>query len=164
LAVAVYTDITDVELAGLLAGYDLGEPRAFKGIAEGIENSNFLLETDVGRYILTVYERRVAEADLPFFLQLMQHLARRGFPCPTPQPDRRGRLLARVRDKPAAIVSFLPGVLRTSPQPRQCREAGEGLARLHLAAEGFGMSRPNSLGQPAWGALFAGPARRRRAA
>jgi homoserine kinase type II len=113
--VAVYTDITDGELAGLLAGYDLGEPRAFKGIAEGIENSNFLLETDVGRYILTVYERRVAEADLPFFLQLMQHLARRGFPCPTPQPDRRGRLLARVRDKPAAIVSFLPGVSARRP-------------------------------------------------
>lgn len=153
---AVYTDITDADLAELLAGYDLGEARSFKGIAEGIENSNFLLETETGRYFLTVFERRVSEADLPFFVDLMQHLARRGFPCPTPQPDRRGRLLTRVRGKPATIVSFLTGVSARRPSPRQCREAGEGLARLHLAAEGFVPTRANSLGQSSWGAQFAG--------
>jgi homoserine kinase type II len=150
----VYTDITEAELATLLAEYDLGEPRALKGVAEGIENSNFRLDTDAGRYFLTIFERRVREGDLPFFLELMRHLTARGFPCPTPQPDRRGRLLARVRGKPAAIVSFLKGASARRPNARHCRAAGEGLARLHLCGEGFPMRRTNDLGQPAWAAQF----------
>ena len=151
---AVYTDITDAELAGLLAGYDLGVARAFKGIAEGVENSNFLLDTDAGRFILTVYERRVRARDLPFFLDLMRHLAAARFPCPTPVPDRAGRLLAELRGKPCAVVSFLPGLSVRTPGPAHCRAVGEGLAALHAAGKGFSPTRANDLGVGAWRALF----------
>ena len=153
---AVYTDITDAELDTLLQGYDLGRALSFKGIAEGVENSNFLLETEAGRYILTVYERRMRQEELPFFIDLMQHLAKRSFPCPTPIADRKGRALQTVRGKPAALVSFLPGVSVRRPSAAHCREAGIGLARLHLAADGFKGRRPNALGQPSWAALFSG--------
>ncbi|MBE7217220.1 MAG: homoserine kinase [Caulobacteraceae bacterium] len=151
---AVYTDITDAELQGLLARYDLGRARALKGIAEGIENSNFLLETQAGRFILTVYERRVRAADLPFFLELMGWLARRGFPCPTPVPTREGALLSSVRAKPCAIVSFLPGLSIRAPDAAHARAAGEALARMHAAGEGFAPTRANDLGLPAWRPLL----------
>ena len=152
---AVYTDITDDELQKLLADFDLGEPVSFKGIAEGVSNSNFLLETDSGRYILTVYEQRTNAADLPFFLGLMRWLAEHGFPCGTPMPDRCGEVLKAVCGKPCAIVSFLPGMSVRRPSVAHCREAGAGLARLHLAAQGFPMSRANDLGQSAWAGMFA---------
>ncbi|MHB8284821.1 MAG: homoserine kinase [Caulobacteraceae bacterium] len=153
---AVYTDITDGDLDTFLAAFDLGAPLALKGIAEGIENSNFLLETEAGRYILTIYERRVREEDLPYFITLMQWLAGHGFPSPTPQADRTGKLLHRLRDKPAALVSFLNGVSVHEPTVEHCHEAGEGLARLHLAAQGFPGHRANGLGHDAWRALYAG--------
>ena len=152
---AVYTDITDEELAELLAGYDLGAPLAFKGIAEGVSNSNFLLETTFGRFILTVYEKRVAEADLPFFLGLMQWLSQHGYPSAAPKTDREGRILQRVRGKPCVIVEFLSGLSVRRPTVAHCREAGAGLAALHLAAQGFGMARANDLGQGAWASMFA---------
>src|SRR5271168_3076952 len=107
---AVYTDITDAELEAFLAGYDLGQPLVFKGIAEGVENSNFLLETTRGRYILTVYERRVKADELPFFLRLMAWLGANGLPSAAPVADRQGQLLSAVRGKPAAIVEFMPGL------------------------------------------------------
>jgi len=151
--VAVYTDITDAELESFLKRYDLGAALSFKGIAEGVENSNFLLDTETGRFILTVYERRVREAELPFFIDLMQHLAAKGFPCPTPIADRAGKALQKLRAKPAALVSFLNGVSVRRPNPAHCREAGVGLARLHLAVAGFKGRRANDLGQPAWAAL-----------
>ncbi|MDB5448814.1 MAG: thrB [Phenylobacterium sp.] len=153
---AVYTDITDDELATLLADFDLGAAVAFKGIAEGVENSNFLLETEAGRFILTVYEKRVREEDLPFFLDLMRWLAEHGYPCATPMADRAGQALKRVRGKPCAIVSFLPGLSVRRPSVAHCREAGEGLARLHLASRGFSGARPNDLGQAAWAPMFDG--------
>jgi homoserine kinase type II len=151
---AVYTDITDEELAGLLADFDLGQALSLKGVAEGVENSNFLLETEAGRYFLTVYERRVRAEDLPFFLELLRWIAERGFPSATPIPDRQGRLLKEVRGKPCAIVSFLSGLAVRRPTAAHCREAGAGLARLHLAAEGFPRTRANDLGQAAWAPLF----------
>jgi homoserine kinase type II len=151
---AVYTDITDAELRAFLAGFDVGTPLTFKGIAEGVENSNFLLETTAGRYILTVYERRVDPEDLPFFLDLMRWLASRGYPCATPVADRRGETLGRLRGKPAALVAFLPGLSVRAPSVDQCREAGEGLGWLHRAAEGFPGRRANSLGHDAWSGLF----------
>ena len=155
-AMAVYTDISDEELAQLLARYDLGQAQTFKGIAEGVENSNFLLETDRGRFILTIYERRVNPDDLPFFLGLMRWLADHDYPCATPMPGRDGELIQKVRGKPAAIVGFMPGLSVRRPTAAHCRQAGEGLARLHLAAEGFPLRRANDLGQDAWAPLFAG--------
>lgn len=152
---AVYTDITDSELEAFLAGFDVGAPVAFKGIAEGVENSNFLLETTGGRFILTVYERRVDPRDLPFFLGLMQWLAAHGYPSATPIADRSGSLLGTVRGKPAALVAFLPGLSVRRPTVAHCREAGEGLAWLHRAAEGFQGRRTNALGHQAWAPFFA---------
>src|ERR1700710_858869 len=107
---AVYTDISDAELEGFLAEFDLGAPLAFKGIAEGGSNSNFLLETERGRFILPVYEARTHEGDLPFFLSLLCWLAERGYPCAPPMPARDGALYKHVRGKPAAIVPFLKGL------------------------------------------------------
>jgi len=152
---AVYTDITDDELAQLLADFDLGEAVSFKGIAEGVSNSNFLLETETGRFILTVYEQRTNEDELPFFIGLMRWLAQHGYPCATPMNDRAGEALKRIRGKPCAIVSFLPGLSVRRPGVAHCRQAGEGLARLHLAVEGFPLRRANDLGQAAWAAMFA---------
>ena len=151
---AVYTDISDAELEAFLARYDLGTPTSFKGIAEGVENSNFLLETDRGRYFLTIYERRVRAEDLPFFLGFMQHLAQHGFPSATPIEDRDGRLLGDLRGKPAAIVSFLTGISVRRPGPDHCREAGMGLAWLHQAGAGFAGQRANDLGHAAWAPFF----------
>jgi homoserine kinase type II len=153
---AVYTDISDDELAALLADFDIGQAIAFKGIAEGVENSNFLLETEVGRYILTLYERRVRADDLPYFLNLLTWLADNGFPSARPVPDRQGRTLKTVRGKPAAIVEFLIGISVRRPTAAHCREAGAGLARLHLAGQGYAGRRENDLGQPAWAPMFAG--------
>ena len=151
---AVYTDITDEELAGLLADFDLGAPLAFKGIAEGIQNSNFVLETQKGRFILTVFEAGIGEADLPFFLDLMHWLADRGYPSATPMADRKGETLKRLRGKPTAIVAFLTGLSVRRPSAAHCREAGAGLAALHLAAQGFPGRRENDLGQPFWAPMF----------
>jgi homoserine kinase type II len=151
---AVYTDITDEELAQLLADFDLGEATALKGVAEGVENSNFLLETTAGRYFLTIYEKRVNADDLPFFLGLMQWLAERGYPSARPVADRGGALIKQVRGKPCAIVEFLPGISVRRPSVAHCREAGIGLARLHEAAAGFAIPRENDLGQGAWGPIF----------
>jgi homoserine kinase type II len=152
---AVYTDITDEELTALLADYELGQPLALKGVAEGVENSNFLLETEVGRYFLTVYEKRVNEADLPFFLGLMKWLGEHGYPSATPVPDRAGAMLKRVRGKPCVIVTFLRGLSVRRPTVAHCREAGEGLAWLHEASADFPMRRENDLGQAAWAPMFA---------
>ncbi len=153
---AVYTPINEDDLARLLADFDLGHATSCKGIAEGVENSNFLLDTEGGRFILTLYERRVREGDLPYFLDLMRWLAGRGFPCPTPMADRRGAMLKTVRGRPAALVSFLTGVAVQHPTTAHCREAGVGLARLHLAGDGFPGERENTLGQQSWAALFEG--------
>jgi homoserine kinase type II len=155
LGVAVYTDIAEQELEAFLADFDVGRPVSFKGIAEGVENSNFLLETETGRFILTVYERRVRRDELPFFLDLLGWLAARGFPSATPIADREGRTLRSLKGKPAALVSFLPGLSVRRPDAVRCREAGEGLAWLHRAAEGFPGRRANDLGQDAWNRLFA---------
>ena len=152
---AVYTDITDAELEAFLAEFDLGAAQSCKGIAEGVENSNFLVETTSGRFILTVYERRVREQELPYFLGLMQWLAQHGFPCAEPMAGRDGRLWRSIRGKPAALVEFMNGLSVRRPTAEHCREAGEGMAWLHQAAQGFPGRRANDLGQPAWTGMFA---------
>ena len=150
---AVYTDITDEELAALLRAYDAGEALSFKGIAEGVENSNFLLETTAGRFILTVYEKRVRVEDLPFFMGVMESLADQGVAAPRPVRTRDGALTSTVRGKACALITFLTGVSPKRPNPAQCRAVGEALARMHLALQGSPLSRPNSLSLPDWEAL-----------
>jgi homoserine kinase type II len=153
---AVYTDITEVELGTFLGGYDLGDLRSFRGIAEGSENSNFVLHTGAGEYILTLYEKRVEEADLPFFLGLMQHLALKGLTCPLPVARRDGSLIGRIAGRPAAIITFLEGVWPRRPTAVQCREVGKALAAMHVASADFTLSRPNALSVEGWKKLWAG--------
>jgi homoserine kinase type II len=151
---AVYTDVTDEALFAFLAAYDLGGVLAFKGIAEGVENTNFLLHCERGRFILTLYEKRVNPADLPFFIGLMEHLAAKGLSCPLPVKTRAGQSLGELAGRPAAIVTFLDGVSARRPQAGHCFETGRALAQLHLAGRGFELSRRNALALEDWPPLF----------
>jgi homoserine kinase type II len=151
---AVYTDVTDEALAGFLADYALGELVAFRGIAEGVENSNFSLRTGSGDYILTLYEKRVDPEELPWFLGLMRHLATRGVTCPQPVAARDGQALRQLAGRPAAITSFLPGVWPRRVRTEQCRPLGAALARLHLAGADYAPERRNGLGPHAWSGLL----------
>lgn len=151
---AVYTEVTDEALRAFLADYDLGGLLAFRGIAEGVENSNYALKTAGGDYILTLYEKRVDPEELPYFLGLMEHLAGRGLACPTPVRGRDGRALRHLAGRPAAICTFLPGVWPRRVRPEHCAPLGEALARLHHAGEGFPMLRPNALGPAGWAPLL----------
>ena len=155
---AVYTQVDAEELAEYLAAYDIGEATAFKGVAEGVENSNYLLETTKGRYILTLFEKRVRPADLPFFIGVKQHLAGKGFPCPLPVAAKDGAALRTLKDRPSVIITFLEGLSPRRPTPAMCRSLGEGLARLHMALQDFDGARPNDLSLSAWPGLFAGRA------
>jgi homoserine kinase type II len=152
--VAVYTDVMAEELAAFLAGYDVGELLAYKGIAEGVENSNFLVHTSRGYFILTLYERRVAASDLPFFLALMEHLHARGITCPQPVKNREGETLGRVAGRPAAIITFLDGMWIRRPSAGHCAALGEALAKLHVAGLEFGMRRANALSVAGWRPLY----------
>jgi homoserine kinase type II len=153
--VAVYTEVSDEELSAFLAAYDLGQVLACKGIAEGVENSNYFLQTSAGSFILTLYEKRVREDDLPFFLALMDHLAARGLTCPQPVYNRSGNALGRLAGRPAVIVTFLTGVSVKRPTARHCQALGGALAHLHEAGRDFPMRRPNALSIESWPALFA---------
>jgi len=147
---AVYTDVTAEELGEFLSGYDLGELLSYKGIAEGVENSNFLVHTGRGYFILTLYEKRVAAGDLPFFIALMEHLATAGITCPQPVRNRAGEALGTLAGRPAAIVTFLEGMWVRRPSAWHCAALGEALARLHRAGESFPMRRPNALSLAGW--------------
>lgn len=151
---AVYTDVSAPHLEQFLARYDIGTLVSFHGIAEGVENSNFLIQTSSGTFILTLYEKRVAPEDLPFFLGLMQHLAAHGLSCPQPVAARDGAMLGELAGRPAAIVTFLPGVSVRRPAVVHCAQLGEGLARLHLAGADFPMRRVNALSVPGWRPLY----------
>ncbi|MEI9885198.1 MAG: homoserine kinase [Rhizomicrobium sp.] len=150
---AVYTDVSFEELEAVLGSYDVGVPLSFKGIAEGVENSNFYLQTDRGGYFLTLYEKRVRESDLPFFLGLMEHLAGRGIACPQPIRRKDGAQWTTINGRPAALVSFLNGLSLRRPEAAHCAAAGEALAELHEAGAGFALTRPNALGPAGWGEL-----------
>ena len=151
---AVYTDIDDITLSALLDEYDLGPPLAFKGIAEGVENSNFLLETSKGRFILTVFEKRAKREDLPFFMGMMGHLSAKGFPAPLPVPAKDGNPLRTVQGKPAVICTFLQGMSPRRPDADQCRALGQALGRFHAALGDFRLRRPNDLSIGAWPTLW----------
>jgi len=153
---AVYTEVSDDALRAFLADYDLGDLVAFRGIAEGVENSNYNLRTTSGDFILTLYEKRVDPADLPYFLGLMQHLAARGVSCPRPVPGRDGSALRMLAGRHAAITTFLPGVWPRTVRLGHCGPVGEALGALHLAGADYATERPNALGPEGWAPLLAG--------
>src|ERR1700704_6021643 len=151
---AVYTDVAAEELAEFLKGYDVGELLSYKGIAEGVENSNFLLHTSKGAFILTLYERRVPVDDLPYVLSLMAHLAERGVRCPQPARNRSGEVYSELAGRPAAIINFLEGVWPRRPNAAHCAGVGDALAKMHLAGSDFPLVRKNPLSVAGWRALF----------
>jgi homoserine kinase type II len=151
---AVYTDVAADELADFLKNYEIGELLSYKGIAEGVENSNFLLHTTSGSFILTLYEKRVAKGDLPFFLSLMTHLASRGVNCPQPVKDRSGEALRTLAGRPAAIITFLEGIWPRKPNSAHCTGVGKVLAQMHMAGADFAMVRANALSVSGWRPLF----------
>ena len=151
---AVYTEVADEELEAFLEPYGLGQLLSYKGIAEGVENSNFMLHTDKGIFFLTLYEKRVDANDLPFFLGLMDHLAAKGIACPVPLHDASGKALGELAGRPAALISYLEGVSVKRPQPRHCAAIGRALAEFHLAGRDFGLSRANALSVSGWRPLF----------
>jgi homoserine kinase type II len=151
---AVYTDVQAEELAAFLADYEVGELLSYKGIAEGVENSNYLVHTRQGAFILTLYEKRVDRGDLPFFVGLMEHLARRGITCPQPVRNSHGEALGMLAGRPAALVTFLEGMWIRRPSVWHCAAVGESLARLHVAGTDFELMRRNALSLPDWRGLF----------
>ena len=151
---AVYTEVTADELQRFLRGYDIGTLLSCKGIAEGVENSNYLIHADAGFFILTLYEKRVALDDLPFFLGLMEHLAARGINCPQPVHNRSGESLGQLAGRPAVIVTFLDGVWLKTPGVSHCAQLGRALAGLHRAGADFALRRPNALSLASWPRLF----------
>ncbi|ACT58737.1 homoserine kinase [Hirschia baltica] len=153
---AVYTEVDDKALADFLADFDLGPAIAFKGIAEGVENSNYLLETAKSRFILTLFEKRVNEEDLPYFMGVMDHLALKGFPAPLPVKANDGKALRTLCGRPAVIITFLTGMSLSRPNVEQCRDLGIGLAKFHDALSDYSGSRKNSLSVDAWHPMFKG--------
>ena len=151
---AVYTDVAAEELAEFLKSYDIGALLSYKGIAEGVENSNFLLHTTNGYFILTLYEKRVARNDLPFFLGLMEHLASHGVNCPQPVRNRAGEALSSLAGRPSAIITFLEGFWPRKPAAVHCAGVGQALANMHRAGLDFSMSRANALSVSGWRPLF----------
>ncbi|WP_029063742.1 homoserine kinase [Labrenzia sp. DG1229] len=151
---AVYTEVTDEELQDFIGTYDVGRLLSFKGIAEGVENSNFLVHTDKASYILTLYEKRVDPDDLPYFLNLLQHLAGKGLSCPTPVPSKDGKLLGTLAGRPAALVTFLEGMWVKRPRVEHCAGLGKAMAELHLDGQDYGGFRTNALNVAGWRPLF----------
>jgi homoserine kinase type II len=151
---AVYTEVGDEALQRFLEGYDIGRALSLKGIAEGVENSNYLLHTERGAFLLTLYEKRVEEADLPFFLGLMEHLASAGVNCPQPVRAKNGEAIGRLAGRAAAIVTFLEGLSVRRPAAAHCGEVGQALARMHAAGADFALKRVNALSIGGWPPLF----------
>ena len=147
---AVYTEVSFEELEKLLEQYDIGTPMSFKGIAEGVENSNFTLQTDRGAFILTLYEKRMKAEDLPFFLGLMEHLQAHGIACPQPVRDKSGAQWSMFKGRAAAILTFLNGISLRRPGAAHCLAAGAALSGLHEAGQSFALARPNALSLDGW--------------
>jgi len=151
---AVYTHVSTEALAAFLTRYDVGELVSAKGITEGVENTNYLVDTTRARYVLTLYEKRVAAGDLPFFLALLEHLAAKGLPVPPAILDRNGMAVQQLEGRPACLIRFLPGVSLSHPTPSLARVAGEALGRMHRATADFTLTRPNTMGAEVWPVLL----------
>lgn len=152
---AVYTEVAAEALDAFLRRYDCGDLISANGVAEGIENSNYLVDTTRGRYFLTLYERRVAVDDLPFFRALLDRLAAAGCPVPRMLPDRAGRTIQALAGRPACLIEFLPGTSPSHPTPAQAAAAGAAMADMHAAVAGTSLHRVNTLGPADWQSLFA---------
>ena len=151
---AVYTEVEDEALGAFAAEYAFGEVVSYKGIAEGVENTNYVLTTRQQNFILTLYEKRVTRTELPFFIALLDHLAANGIPCPTPVRTRTGEAIGELCGRPAAVVTFLNGIWPRRIEPYHCARLGAALARLHRAGSSFAMTRPNDLGVAGWPRLY----------
>ena len=151
---AVYTHVSAEALSRFLLRYDVGDLVSAKGIAEGVENSNYLVDTTRGRYILTLYEKRVAADDLPFFIALLDHLDAKGLPVPPAIKDRAGVAIQELEGRPACLIKFLPGVSLSHPTSAQATAAGEALGLLHAASGDFDATRANALGMTSWRPLL----------
>ncbi|CAM3203773.1 Homoserine kinase [Sphingomonas antarctica] len=152
---AVYTHVSAEALGEFLKRYDVGELVSAKGIAEGVENTNYLVDTTTDRFILTLYEKRVAADDLPFFMALLDHLAEKGLPVPPAIKDREGVEIQQLCGRSACLIKFLPGISLTTPTPAQAQAAGAALADMHRAVDDFRGERPNSMGIATWRPLLA---------
>ena len=151
---AVYTHVSAEALGEFLSRYDVGDLVSFRGIAEGVENSNYIVDTTRGRFFLTLYEKRVAASDLPYFMALLDHLAAKGLPVPPAIKDRNGVEIKELAGRPACLIKFLPGGSPSHPTPAQALAAGKALAEMHVAASDFGLTRANSMGVESWRPLF----------
>ena len=151
---AVYTHVSAEALSAFLTRYDVGELISAKGIAEGVENSNYLVDTTLGRFILTLYEKRVAADDLPFFMALLDHLDAKGLPVPPAIKDREGREIQELEGRPACLIKFLPGVSLSHPTPAQALAAGDAMGAMHRAVADFTPTRPNTMGIDTWRPLL----------
>lgn len=151
---AVYTHVSAEALGDFLARYDVGDLVSAKGIAEGVENSNYMVDTTKGRFFLTLYEKRVEAGDLPFFMALLDHLAAKGLPVPPAIKDRAGIEIQELEGRPACLIKFLPGVSLSHPTPSQAFATGAALGNLHQAVQDFDGARPNSMGPASWQPLL----------
>lgn len=152
---AVYTHVDHGQLTRFLSGYAIGDLIAFEGILQGVENSNYRLQTTSGQYILTLYEKRVDEADLPFFVALMDHAAAGGVPVPASIADRQGQSIKRLNGRPACLIAHMPGDTIAQPTPDLAFKSGAALGQLHRALADFSMQRANSMGPAEWQRLAA---------
>ena len=151
---AVYTKLSEIELKKLFSKYDLGELLNYKEIEEGIENTNYFIQTDKDKFILTLYEKRVKEKDLPFFIGLMRNLYDKNFPSPQPIINKNGNYISEVKGKKAAIVSFLDGKAKKVLNPNDCYEVGVSTAKLHAITKNLASKRENELSVNSWRKIY----------
>ena len=151
---AVYTKLSENNLKDFFSKYNLGKLLKFKGIQEGIENSNYFVKTDSGKFILTVYEKRVEEKDLPFFMSLMKNIFNKNFPSPEPIINKNGNYITEILGNKAAVVSFLEGASKKNLTPDNCYEVGIYTAKLHMITKNLNIKRTNRLSVNSWRLIY----------
>ena len=151
---AVYTQVSDADIEDFLKYYNIGTLQKLTGIPQGVENTNYFLDTTTGRYILTLFEKRVNPLDLPYFLGFSEHLSVQNIPCPHPIRDKQGEIIRKLLGKSATIISFLKGSWKADPSVTECAKAGAFFANLHRRQAGFALNRPNSLSLAGWKELY----------
>ena len=151
---AVYTPITKEKLSSLLENYNIGSLENFKGVLEGVENTNYKIITSQDTFILTIFEKRVKEQELPFFIELQNHLSKKNIKCPSPIPNRNGKYINTIIDKPCVLISFLEGKKMNNATSYHCHQIGELAANIHVYSKDFTITRNNGLHQKYWRNIF----------